>query len=146
MYVCQDYTWMDSEVMFLWVEQVSKPYSQAASSYVKSILYMDSYCCHMPRDMVTEVQKLGIETQHIPGGCTSCCQSVDVGFNKPFMNCIQHKWHEWIFVEAEENNVIKAPTHAVIAQWIASTNASISEEIICNSWMHVSFNWFKVEK
>jgi len=44
--------------------------------------------------VVTEIQKLVIEVQHIPGGCTSHCQPVDVGFNKPFKNHIQCKWHE----------------------------------------------------
>ncbi len=81
-YVSQDNTWMDMDVMLLWVDQVLKPYAQTAPSNVQPILYLDSYCCHMLRDVVIEIQKV-IEVQHIPSGCASVCQPADVEFNKP---------------------------------------------------------------
>ncbi len=87
-YVCQDKAWMDMDVMLLWVNQVLKPQAQTAPLNVRPNLYLDSYYCHMLRDVVSEIQKLGVEVQHIQGGCTSFCQPVDVGFNKPFKNCI----------------------------------------------------------
>ncbi len=87
-YDCQDNAWMDRDVMLLWVNQVLKPFTKTAPLNVQPILYLDSYCCHMLRGVVSEIQKLGIEVQHIPGECTSFCQPVDVGFNKLFENCI----------------------------------------------------------
>ena len=36
--------------------------------------------------VVEAVQELGVEVEHIPGGCTGLCQPVDVGVNKPFKN------------------------------------------------------------
>ncbi len=101
-YVCQVNDWMDCEVMLLWVEQVLKPYSPTAPSNIRPILYLDSYRCHMLTDVVTEIQKLGVVVQHIPGGCTSYCQPVDVGFKKAFKNQNRRKWHEWIIDKAEK--------------------------------------------
>ncbi len=48
----------------------------------------------MPHDasVVQKIQELGVEVKHIPGGCTSLCQPVDVGFNKPFKD---HLWRLW---------------------------------------------------
>ena len=34
------------------------------------------------------VQELGVKVKHVPGGCTSLCQPVDVGFHKPFKDCM----------------------------------------------------------
>jgi len=80
-YHCQDSAWMDERVMLAWVNKVLKPY---VTEHVIPILILDSYFCHMMASVVTKIQELGIEVKHIPGGCTSLCQPVDVGFNKPF--------------------------------------------------------------
>jgi hypothetical protein len=37
----------------------------------------------MMGSIVNRIQALGIEVQHIPGGCTYLYQPVDVGVNKP---------------------------------------------------------------
>ncbi len=52
-YVSQDNAWMDRDVMLLWVNQVLKPYAQMAPLHVRPIFYLDSYCCHMLRDVVS---------------------------------------------------------------------------------------------
>ncbi len=52
------------------------------------LLILDSYRCHMMASVVSKIQELGVEVKHIPGGCTSLCQPVDVGFNKPFKSRI----------------------------------------------------------
>jgi hypothetical protein len=35
----------------------------------------------MMAGVVTRIQILGVEVVHIPGGCTSLCQPVDIGVN-----------------------------------------------------------------
>jgi hypothetical protein len=77
---------MDEEVMivFVWVDAVLKPYVANAPKDVIPLLILDSYQCYMMASVVTWIQELGIEVKHIPGGCTSLCQPVDIGFNKPF--------------------------------------------------------------
>jgi hypothetical protein len=83
-YKCQDNAWMDEEVMIAWVQDVLAPYVATAPDHVVPILILDMYRCHMMSSVVQMIQELGVEVQHIPGGCTSLCQPVDVGFNKPF--------------------------------------------------------------
>ena len=83
-YACQENAWMDERVMLLWVEKVLKPYVEAAPDRIIPILFLDSYRCHMMSSVVDSIQPLGVEVEHIPGGCTCLCQPVDVGVNKPF--------------------------------------------------------------
>ena len=81
-----EYAWMDERVMLLWVEKVLKPYVEAAPDRIIPILFLDSYRCRMMSSVVDSIQALGVEVEHIPGGCTCLCQPVDVGINNPFKN------------------------------------------------------------
>ena len=36
--------------------------------------------------VTAEIETLGIEVDHIPGGCTGLAQPIDVGIGKPFKN------------------------------------------------------------
>lgn len=78
-YVCQDNPCMNRDLMWLWVNLVLKPYEQTAPSNV-----WPKHHCNMLGDVVSKTQKLEVVVQHIQGGCTSYCQPVDLGFNKPF--------------------------------------------------------------
>ena len=46
--------------------------------------------------VVDAIQELGVEVEHIPGGCTCLCQPVDVGINKPFKKHIRDLWQTWM--------------------------------------------------
>ncbi len=83
-YCCQEAVWMDEQVMLAWVEEVLAPYVVMAPEDIIPLLILDSYQCHMMASVVYKIQELGVEVKHIPGGCTSLCQPVDIGFNKPF--------------------------------------------------------------
>ena len=98
-YKCQDNAWMDEEVMIAWVKDVLAPYVATAPDHVVPILILDMYRCHMMSSVVQMIQELGVEVQHIPGGCTSLCQPVDVGFNKPFKDWMQKQWMSWMMNE-----------------------------------------------
>jgi hypothetical protein len=75
---------MDEGAMMLWVDKILKPYVQTAPDGIVPVLFLDSYHCHMMASVVQRIQDLGVEVEHIPEGCTSLCQPVDVGMNKPF--------------------------------------------------------------
>ena len=83
-YACQENAWMDEQVMLLWVEKVLKPYIESAPEGIVPLLLLDSYHCHVMASVVNEIQDLGVEVEHIPGGCTYLCQPVDIGINKPY--------------------------------------------------------------
>ena len=70
--------------MLQWVEQILKPYVDIAPEDLVPILFLDSYRCHIMASVVNEIQTLGMEVEHIAGGCTYLCQPVDIGMNKPY--------------------------------------------------------------
>ena len=83
-YACQDNAWMDERVMLMWINMVLKQYVGTAPQNVVPLLFLDSYCCHMMNSVVNVIQDLGVEVEHIPGGCTSLCQPVDIDINRHF--------------------------------------------------------------
>jgi hypothetical protein len=46
--------------------------------------------------VVHKIQELGVEVKHILGGCTSLCQPINIGFNKPSKDRIQRLWTSWM--------------------------------------------------
>jgi hypothetical protein len=91
-YHWQDSALMDVRVMLAWDDEVLKLYVANAPEHVIPILILNSYRCHMMASVVTRIQELGIEVKHITGGCTSLCQPVEVGFNKPFKDRVRRQW------------------------------------------------------
>ncbi len=72
-YKCQDNAWMDEDVMLTWVTDILQPYVEEAPENIIPLLILDSYRCHMMASVVTQIEELGVEVRHIPGGCTSLC-------------------------------------------------------------------------
>ena len=70
LYTCQDNAWMGEKVMLQWVEKILKPYVDDALDGVVPLLFLDSYHCHIMGSVVTAIQNLGVEVEHIPGRCT----------------------------------------------------------------------------
>jgi hypothetical protein len=114
-YRCQANAWMDEAVMLAWVDEILAPYVAMAPDQVVPLLILDSYCCHMMGSVVQQIQELGVEVKHIPGRCTSLCQPVDVGLNKPFKDCIQRAWHNWMMAEAIIHGTTRLPTRLDVA-------------------------------
>jgi hypothetical protein len=50
----------------------------------------------MMKSTLNAIEDLGVKVEHIPGGCTSLCQPVDVGVNKPFKFRMRKLWEEWM--------------------------------------------------
>ena len=95
-YACQDNAWMDEWVMLMKVDMVLKSYVDTAPQNVVPLLFLDSYHCHMMNSVVNAIQDLGVEVEHICVGCTSLCQPVDIGINKPFKAFLCKAWEKWM--------------------------------------------------
>ena len=115
-YVCQDNAWMDERVMLMWVNMVLKLYVVTAPENVVPLLFLDSYCCHMMNSVVNAIQDLGVEVEHIPGDCTSLCQPVDIGINKPFKVFLHKAWEKWMIDEGIRCGMTSPPTRELIAK------------------------------
>jgi hypothetical protein len=140
LYTCQDNAWMDERVMLMWVDKILKPYVIGAPDGIVPLLFLDSYRCHMMASVVERIQGLGVEVEHIPGGCTCLCQPVDIGVNKPFKKLMRDSWTEWMVEEGLDNGT--PPTRANIVDWALVAKEKISLQHIRNSWRHGDYSWF----
>ena len=92
--------------------------------------------------VVNEIQELGMDVEHIPGGCTYLCQPVDTGINKPYKKHMRHQWEIWIISEEMVEGTTSPPTHEQIVNWAKYTNEMISAVNIHNAWKHGQYSWF----
>jgi hypothetical protein len=143
-YHCQDAAWMDEAVMLAWVDGPLKAYVDTAPDGIVPLLVLDSYRCHMMASVVNRIQEMGVEVIHIPGGCTSLCQPVDVGFNKPFKDRIRRLWIRWMIAEGLTTGKMTSPTREQVAGWIdaALTEMRSTPTIIKNAWKKSDYEWF----
>jgi hypothetical protein len=143
-YCCQENAWMDEQVMLVWVNKVLVPYVTTAPDNIVPLLILDSYRCHMMGSIVQRIQELGVEVQHIPGGCTSLCQPVNIGFNKPCKDRDRWAWNNWMMVEAIIQGTTCLPTRLDVATWVANTMEEMKREggIIHNVWKKKDYEWF----
>ena len=132
----------DERVMILWVNKILKPYVETAPDGIVPLLFLDSYRCHMMGSVVQRIQDLGVEVEHIPGGCTSLCQPVNVGVNKPFKMRLRHLWEEWMIADGLRTGTTKPPTRADIAKWCSKSSKELSDGIIRNAWRHGAYTFF----
>jgi len=58
----------------------------------------------MMASVVTCINELGVEVQHIPGGFTGLCQPVDVGVAKPIKDKLKDQWELWMIEEVAGQN------------------------------------------
>jgi hypothetical protein len=135
---------MDEEVMKAWVNEVLAPYVATAPDHVVPILILDMYRCHMMSSVVQMIQELGVEVQHIPGGCTSLCQPVDVGFNKPFKDRMRRQWMNWMTNEGVVHGTTSPPARLDVAKWVHNAMLEMKErgDIIRNAWKRHDYEWF----
>ncbi len=127
-YCCQDTVWMDKHVMLTWVEEVLAPYVMTAPDDIIPLMILDSYQCHMMASVVYKIQELGVEVKHIPGGCTSLCQPVDVGFIKPFKSHVQKMWIKWMIAKGVQEGTTSLLTRHDVAVWVDKAMAQMKEE------------------
>jgi hypothetical protein len=132
-YRCQDNAWLDERVMMEWVDNVLKPYVANAPDHVIPLLILESYRCHMMASVVTRIQELGIEVKHVPGGCTSLCLPVDVGFNKQFKDRVRRQWMSRMISEGIIHGTTSSPQRRNVAGWVNWAMTEMKEEvgIIC---------------
>jgi hypothetical protein len=142
MYACQENAWMDKEMMLLWVEQILAPYVTTAPPGIKPVLFLDSFRCHMMRPVVQACQDLGVQVEHIPGGCTFLCQPVDIGVNKPLKCKIRKLWQEWMILDGLSTGFMRPPSRKHIAQWVSTAKDLLTEGLVRNAWRHGAYTFF----
>lgn len=144
-YTVQEKAWMDESIMLVWVEQVLKPFVQTAPVGIAPVLFLDSYRCHMMASVVSRIEDMGVQVEHIPGGCTGLCQPVDVGIAKPLKSHVRNKWEDWMVAQGGETVRFVPPSRKTVASWVVTTIQELPSAIIKRSWRHEPFSYFQNE-
>ncbi len=142
-YGVQEKAWMDERLVYFWIEKILAPDIENVPPGIIPVVILDSYKVHLMGSVVNKIEELGAEVWHIPGGCTSLCQPVDVGFNKPLKDRIRETWEHWMICEGLESG--KAPSRKVVVNWVVDAYKAISIEIVRNAWRHGEYSWFEEE-
>ena len=147
-YHCQPAAWTDKTVMIWWVENVLKQYVVTAPDHIIPILILDMYQCHMMALVDQMIQELGVEVKHIPNGCTSLCQPINVGFKKVVKDHMQWQWINWLITEGINHGTTSPPSRADVANWVktAVTTMRAADRIIQNAWRRHGYEWFLGDK
>ena len=96
----------------------------------------------MMAGVMTRIQYLGVEVVHILGGCTSLCQPVDIGVNKPLKNRLCSEWQTWMINEGMPHWTISAPTRAHISESCRFAMNDLPAQMVRNAWRHAEYSWF----
>ena len=95
----------------------------------------------MMHSIVNAIQDLGVEVEHIPGGCTSLSHPVDIGINKPFKAFLRRAWEKWMIDERIRCGTTSPTTRELIAKWAAYAKDQMKEKHIGNTWRHEPYSW-----
>lgn len=91
--------------------------------------------------IVDKIQDLGVQVEHIPGGCTGLAQPVDVGIGKPLKTRIRKFFEDWMDT-LDISSSIQPPSRELLSSWIILSLKDISQQTICNSWRKQGFSYF----
>lgn len=143
-YTVQEKAWMDEKIMLKWVDKVLKPYVDTiGTGIICPILFLDSYRCHMMASVVNKIQDLGVQVEHIPGGCTGLLQPIDVGIGKPLKNRVRNCWEDWMVEQSSSTDQFNPPSRKTIASWVVPALKELPMQIVQNSWRHKPYDYFE---
>ena len=137
---------MDEAMMLQWVKEVLESWSKHVPAGIVPYLLLDSYKCHLMSSVVHAIQDLGIEVDHIPGGCAGLVQPLDVGVNKPLKNRIRRKWEEYMLEEGLAMTVSKPLTRQQMATWVTESLDDLGEHIVKAAWRRNGYSYFPQEE
>ena len=100
---------MDTELMLFWIDRILVPYLQEKKPQTKVVLIMDNYPVHTCEETIGKLEGIGVTPHIVPGGCTSYCQPLGVGVNKPFKDRVKGRWMDWVMNGDITQPIIKNP-------------------------------------
>jgi hypothetical protein len=134
-YTVQDSAWMDESIMLIWIDQILIPYVATRPVGVEPVLILDAYRCHMMSSIVKKIEEAGVRLAHIPGGCTSVCQPVDVEIGKPLKCRVRDKLSMWMTEQGSESCPVRftPPNRSTVADWVITSLQDLPGSLIKNS-------------
>jgi hypothetical protein len=102
---------------------------------LRDVLSMHHYFVHFLTSFVNAFNKIRVEIEYIPKGCTSVSQPVNIGFNSLRKSHVKTKYMRWQIVENRQhygNNpyqpILKSPS--LLTRKIVECVLSAYEEIL----------------
>jgi hypothetical protein len=143
--VVQERAWMNEVLLLLWVEKILKPWAEQAPEGVVPLLLLDSYKCHIMASVVDKIHALGVQVEHIPGGCTGLAQPVDVGIGKPLKNRMRNCWEDYMIEIGLQELITKPPSRRTIVEWVLKSLRTLPASLVRNAWRHSPYSYFPNE-
>jgi hypothetical protein len=106
-YTLQTKAWIDKARMHDWIDTVWSPYTKDTHLGGRdAYLLMDEFSVHIMGEINHKINKLGTETEFVPGGYTGCVQVLNKGVRKPFKQYVREEFEYWMV----SNGSRKKPT------------------------------------
>jgi transposase-like protein len=137
--------WMDHSLCLYWVDKILAPYVKDLPPGIVPLLLLDRYKCHLMESVVGTIEGLGVQVEHIPGGCTGLAQPIDVGVNKPFKNRMRNLWEDWMMDGGLDTPTTKPPSRLQVTQWVDASCDLLTTSILKNSWLHRPYTYYPTE-
>ena len=129
--------WFNNGLMKPWIDEVWNKRQFYDPDPEKSLIIMDSTPSHKQYNGKTELEKVS-KMAMIPGGCTSCCQPLDVVINKPFKDNLRALWTEWMRDPANATYTARGnrrgPGYAVVADMVKKAFDAVKTETIVSGF------------
>lgn len=134
-YYVQASAWMDEDIFIDFLNDIWLPYLDA-NGIKLALLLLDMCSVHLTPNVKLALSAARTEVEFIPAGYTAKLQPMDVGINKPFKNYIKREYDAWWYTN---RNVNKKITRQSVANWVSQAWATITPNIIRNSWRHAGY-------
>jgi hypothetical protein len=104
--------WMDKARMHDCIDTVWSPYTKnTRRGGHDTYLLMDEFSAHLMGEINHKINKLGTETEFVPGSYTGCVQVLDKDMNKPFKKYAREDLESWMVSNGSRKKPTRGETH-----------------------------------
>lgn len=103
----------------------------------KRLLVWDTFKCHFTDRVKSALQQSNTHTVPVPPGCTKLVQPADISWNAPFKAHYRDLYTAWMSGQDHERTkagYLRAPSKALMVNWIVSAWESVTTDTICRSF------------
>jgi hypothetical protein len=150
-YLCaQESGWQDGQNMLRWIDAILVPYLQekVQGRIIPIHLLLDHFSVHWTEAVQERLQALGVTCHKVPAGCTGLVQPIDVGIGKPFKDRVRELWWLWQRQFSEDQGATESTKlnlsekRELAIEWVNEGWATITPEIVRNSWRKTDYSFF----
>ena len=130
-----DNGWMNEDLTMEWIATVWNDSVDPGSA--KRMLVWDTFKCHFTSSVKSLLEESNTDIVAVPGGCTKILQPADVCWNAPFKARYRDLYTAWMSAQNHERTKagnLRAPSKALLVDWVLRSWESLSSETIRHSF------------